>query len=115
MKTQMKNSEILIKARQVIEKPEHWTQESYARDNAGASLADGYATEAVCWCSLGAIEKVTGLDNWDSYEAVSFLTEAMVDVPRQSVEDFNDNHSHSDVLALFDQAITKATEQESAQ
>ena len=54
----MKHSEIIKKAVEIISVPEKWTQNTNARDTDGNRVfAD--SKSAVCWCALGAIEKVS--------------------------------------------------------
>lgn len=59
---------VLKRAREIISKPEHWTQKAFARDSFGRNLmvrddggdsAERIVTDkrAVCWCPDGAIRK----------------------------------------------------------
>ena len=104
--------EILKKARAKITLPENWTQKEYARDSegSGVSIKDG-----VCFCSIGAIQSVAiALDispigihlsipvvqNW-----VSAVDTLNVILEGGSIIEFNDTHTHAEVLAMFDAGI----------
>lgn len=100
----MKPSEILKAAKAVIENPDKWTQGAFARDTQGNRLPGGYGDEATCFCSLGAVEKATQLDWYDTPDIVVYLEEAIDD----QVAHFNDSASHADVMQMFDKAITLA-------
>lgn len=97
-----KPSEIIGKARELISDPKRWTTEVYARDSSGESLMDSSSPDAVCWCSLGAIRKVTGQDaTAGSLISVRFLSQA---VKRKLPAKYNDSHTHAEVLEMFDKA-----------
>jgi hypothetical protein len=106
----MKESERLRAARKLIEKPENWMQGGYA-DNPHNGLAN-----ACRFCSIGAVlrvrgEEVTALD----FNSTSRYLQRVLDNMNEGscVADFNDNHSHSHVMELFDAAITIAESEES--
>lgn len=99
--------EILKAAKALIADEENWTQTVYARDENGESVS---ATDprAVCFCSRGAIDKITaGNGAWEgAYDILlGLVTE---DDDCIGVADFNDTHTHAEVLALFDRAIARA-------
>lgn len=109
----MKPSELLVKAQAVIADPEHWTQDWYARDAKGHHTGPS-TPEAVCWCSIGAIDKV-------AHEEVIYSTRLMVegylarvadDCGYSDIPDFNDNSSHEAVMKAWDEAIRLAKEDE---
>ena len=97
----------LIKARSLIEKPENWLQGSFSCDAEGNHC---FATEenAVCFCSLGAVERAineTIVDygcGADVYAAARELLQVKMGT---SAIKFNDSHTHQEVLAKFDEAI----------
>jgi hypothetical protein len=96
----MTPSEILTAARELISVPERWTQGDYAKDKDGRSCLED-DEGAVCYCSVGAISKVRF-----SSVALEFLArEAGGYIP-----DFNDTHTHAEVIAAFDRAIAAAKE-----
>ena len=106
-------TEILVKAKKLIEDYEHWTTHTLARDGKGKGC-DPLSNEACSFCSLGAIVNVTQASKYvadrSSYydEAVELLRLAMY--PNNYNEfrfigDFNDKHSHEEVLDAYDKAI----------
>jgi hypothetical protein len=126
----MKISEILIAARAKIADEAAWTQGEFTRD------AKGYAAwnyrEACSFCSLGAIQVVAppSVIAWDVNSIgpsgpIQYLVEA---IPQEFIEDirvrdetdflhgfvaqYNDKHTHKDVLAMYDRAIEAALEDE---
>jgi hypothetical protein len=129
----MKASEILIKSAKTIDYAQNWTRNIVARDFSykGCEPRDA---NAVCWCSLGAIEKnlpshltvLLGDDEVD--KAVFYLAKAMslgrvMDKPTTSgalrdlnlVGEVNDRSTHLQVLQYFKTAIELAKKEENAQ
>jgi hypothetical protein len=103
-------AEILKAARALISEPEHWTQETYARDKDG-NKAHVQSPSAYCFCSSGAVRRACieqGEENDEvAGEAVLYLSD-MVDGMSDSFNNiviYNDNHTHAEVLAVFDKAI----------
>jgi hypothetical protein len=100
----MSVKQILIEANALIDTPEKWTQEAYARDVNRYPISCR-VDEAVCFCSLGAINRVTLEKHSHMYlPAVIHLEKTM----GMQVADFNDRHSHSEVMAAWDRAIDTA-------
>lgn len=106
----MNTLEILKGAREIISDESHWTQEEYAR--AKTRTSDGMGQwrnpgdpDAICWCSIGAIAKaagfVTTVSVWNRELSEAFNRS------ESSLEKFNDSHTHSEVLAIFDEAIAR--------
>lgn len=95
----MTTKEILIAARKLIEKPEHWTQRAFATNEIGNPTIPGART-AASWCAEGAVRRVGG---------DCLATYVVRDLERacgwQGVLTFNDSHTHAEVLAAFDRAI----------
>ena len=101
--------QILEEARALIADPQHWTRGCMARgmDGEEVGLTGNYA---VCWCSLGAINRVgvitlpDGSLQYDAafHQAYGRLSAVIGD---SSIADFNDTHSHAEVLAVFDKAL----------
>lgn len=83
----------LIAARKLIEKPENWTQGEYR----------GHENGMVTYCLVGAIHYVN-----ENYFDCAY--EAMQKFMDMSLENFNDTHTHAEVLELLDRAITAQTE-----
>lgn len=98
---------ILKAARDLIAKPENWTQGTYARDARGNEI--GVRSDiAVCFCSLGAISAVSG--NCDD---AGMARDAIAALTRNGIVNFNDTHTHSEVLDLFSKAIKAAEGEQS--
>ncbi|APH74148.1 DUF6197 family protein [Aquibium oceanicum] len=100
----MTPTEILIKARELIADPKHWTQGQLARSNTGSYINPQHPS-AVCFCSIGALERAAGGEFNDAYyEARARLRDTL----NRCIASFNDNHTHAQVLAKFDEAINHA-------
>jgi len=98
--------EILKDARELISVPERWTQGANARTKKGMPIGSA-EHNAVCWCALGAIGKNSLPSSTEKLEAICFLVR-QIDV---AVSAFNDEHTHPEVVALFDRAIAAAEAQ----
>lgn len=98
---------VLQAARSVIEKPENWCQEFLAVNSSGEQVDDS-APDACAWCAMGALWR-TRVSPDKAYEVAALLRDLSGAV---SLPEFNDTHSHSEVLSLFDRAI--AAEQSKA-
>lgn len=114
----MKVSELLKSSKELIIDPTHWTQKYLARDQNGKST--NYAGEdAVCWCSLGAVEKIT-IDVFGSEYLVARYNarNAAIDCLNMAsngcgcITTFNDEHTHEEVIDMFDKAIALAQKDE---
>lgn len=107
----MTASEVLRKARALIEKPENWTQGVEARNVHGEDVSV-LSHEACRWSLIGAVRYV--VCSGDSYD--SELSRAARQALRKAggmallsdAYDFNDTHTHAEVLSLFDRAIAAA-------
>lgn len=81
----------LIEARALIDTPEKLLQNGLYSDGKG------------CFCSLGA------LFQGDAYLAGARALKSAIDVPipknMSSIPWFNDNHTHAEVMAMWDRAI----------
>ena len=95
----MSDLEVLKAARELIKDPARWTQDSYARDVDG-KITDPLNPDAVCWCAVGAIMKIKG--------------SVIIQCPQGPLAEytngtsliiFNDNHTHAEVMRLFDRQI----------
>ncbi len=101
----------------LIEKPENWTQGAYARPSADAlfenemdgdaNIANAKSPEATCWCL------------WGAAHACGIGTASPIDLDFSQAlglkhctdpNDFNDTHTHAEVLALLQSAIDRAPE-----
>lgn len=95
--------EVLKEARKLIETPTQWTQNTLARDVNGHAT-DLFSGDAVCYCAVGAIETVNGGNA--GYEAHIALG-ATVSKKLCSFAEYNDTHSHAEVLAVWDETIRR--------
>ncbi|WP_454813801.1 DUF6197 family protein [Labrys neptuniae] len=107
--------EILKQARELISVPERWTRGESARDYNGDYVAEN-SPSAVCWCALGSMSAVNGGHGGGIYSAArDLLVQAISPIPALTeggaigiVAEFNDSHTHAEVLAAFDRAILEA-------
>ena len=100
----MNAHDILKAARAKIERPECWTQDVFARDTKGDRV-HALSPNAVCWCSIGACVAVASANppNDLSYRIALDALAGVTGVAE--ISDFNDTHTHAEVLAAFDKAI----------
>lgn len=96
----MKYSDYLKAAKALIDSPEKWTQGEYWRDAEGNSV--DRPVDAACMCSMGALLATPGPAG---PVACNYLMEACND---QCVVEFNDTHSHAEVMQMWDKAIELA-------
>lgn len=101
----MKTSDLLRKARKLIDKPSRWCKEVDAVDCNGVAVAIK-SPEAARWCIAGAIFCVA--PTVEDYKAAIAAIEADCGC---RVEDFNDEEltTHNDVMELFDSTIKSMT------
>ena len=109
----MKPSELLTKAKAVIADPKHWAQGQYAKDAKGHPVGPA-EPDAVCWCSVGVLEKVAHEEDTYStrFAAMWYLLDVSVECGYNDISDFNDNSSHETVMKAWDKAIKLAKEDE---
>lgn len=91
--------ETLKAMRDLLSEPERWTKGVCARDARGF-MTDSVKDNAVCWCLMGAANRVTNY-TWSERELTKFF-------PGGNIAKFNDRSTHAEVLAKLDDAI-KAT------
>jgi hypothetical protein len=104
----MNTVEILKAARELISDEKRWTQRAEAR-NASGNDVGVYSPKAVCFCSLGAMAKVCERELYGrELVAREALRNEIRDGHSSGIANFNDNHTHAEVLALFDRAIDRA-------
>jgi hypothetical protein len=97
---------ILRLARKLIEKPRAWTKGAPAKDKRGEFVSP-MDKRAVCWCALGAVERIAraiGSKSDVENSAHYFLYCAI----RTSIAEYNDTHTHKQILGRFDRAIALA-------
>lgn len=117
---QLKTLEILKGARELLSEEKNWNKGSYAdKKNADGTKDLKFQglwfwshPEANCWCSMGAMLKVSGSDKpfgsaIDEAEEILKIAVKEITGEDEEVACFNDNPSteHSDVLRMFDLAI----------
>ena len=111
----------LGKAKALIDTPEKWTQDAFARDvhgNPTSWYAKALGREPVCFCAIGAVRKASNSippDEIISYaqDGITVLTEDFLGYVSKklygvSIESFNDRVKHFEVMGLFDEAIKEA-------
>lgn len=103
----MKISEHLIAAKKRIEKPENWTTHVLARNSAGMSV-ESWSFEAICWCSIGAVSKAPDTKYTQKSACYKYLEQAISTNSDTSISDFNDTHTHAEVMEMWDKAIALA-------
>ena len=109
----MKPSELLTKAKALIADPEHWTKGWYAHNAEGQDVGPA-EPDAVCWCSLGALEKVAHEEHTCGacLAATRYLAKVSDECGYSGIPYFNDNSSHETVMKAWDRAIELAKEAE---
>ena len=107
----MKSSEILRRAREILEPEGAWTQRSLARAADGVPIHETHR-DAACWCSLGAIYRTLGSRQsiYRGREAVRFI-QRIIDAPLMA---WNDDplRTHDEVLDAFRRAEAEALRME---
>jgi hypothetical protein len=105
--------ETLKAARQLISDPAKWTQRFKALDEFALPV-DPKSERAICFCALGAMQNVTGLSRYhrpvfDAAEVLNRKLPLYVTLSDDEADftDYNDTHTHAEVLALFDAAIAE--------
>ena len=94
-------TQALIKARELLADPTHWTKQTNAKDAHGNQVCVR-DPKASCWCSLGALDYAGA-----EFEDTELVYAALPGWAENSIAEFNDadTTTHADVLALFDRAI----------
>lgn len=98
----MDTAQILKDARALIADEKNWTQDKVARDRRGYSVSPE-SRRAVCFCAIGALRK-TCVDD----DSLIYARDVLRDVAKIPITEFNDTHTHAEVIALFDRAIARA-------
>lgn len=99
--------DILIAAKCLIQNPEAWTQNKFARDMYWEPV-ETESDEACKFCAMGAISRIYLKNNLTlkDYEfARSALQNAAWQLKRVSAVEINDFYQHGDVMEMFDIAI----------
>lgn len=108
----MNRLELLKAARALISDPKAWIQGFYAKA-ADGDIAIAFDDNAVCFCAVGAVIHFQG--DWQaSAEALLDVEAGRFDSTCCSMIDFNDKHTHAEVLAVFDATIDREEKREQA-
>ena len=99
--------EILTEARSLITDPDKWTKGVFARTADHHRAAVPFEADATCWCAWGALENAYGGFVNNDHPAYVSLREAM----GGGVANFNDDHTHPEVIGAFDRAIESCKEE----
>jgi len=78
----------------LIKDPDHWCQGTLGRDKDNQQICIGHACK---FCLVGAVYKVYRHDEDTKAEVLSLINKYGV-----SPSEFNDSHSHAEVLALLE-------------
>lgn len=107
----------LVQARALLDDPRRWTTAAFARTATGSHTYGG-DKNAVSWCSVGAIQRVThpieprALRERVRRQAIRTLGNDSYDSARERVININDSIANASnyrvVLSLFDGAINRA-------
>lgn len=109
-----KPSELLIAAKAVIADPRKFTRGVLARDVDGFCVPPNNP-KAVCFCSVGALSHVTPLNHGAdelNNDAFNYLYRVACANQYFGVADYSDQHSHTEVMAMWDAAIALAVADE---
>jgi hypothetical protein len=103
-----KPSEALRAARELLSDPKRWTKFSMAK-NAKKIDVSPFSDEAVCFCSLGALERVSDCPVTQGDASYKHLKKG---ANRGWVDTWNDDPdtTHRDIIKGFDLAIALAEE-----
>lgn len=104
--------ELLLAAKALIADKKNWTQGASAR-NKHNNPCQTESMDAVCFCSLGALARVTPYGSRNAVklqaDAITYLYKAL---PTPSLASFNDHHTHEEVMEVWDKAIYLAKQDE---
>lgn len=100
---------VLKQAKALIEDKSNWTQKTYARDCNGDSVP-AINSEAVCFCSVGAIANVTyqSASLAKHLQAETYVDNCALDLYGMTMVHVNDQLGHRAVMNMFDEAIKQA-------
>lgn len=106
----------LKEAKALIHSPERWTTRYYGRDANRNCVSSTFwdTNPPASMCSIGAIHMVqrTKEGQQVAMARAKFGESAMLlrQFAGGAIEHYNDNHTHEEVMALWDKAIAKAEE-----
>lgn len=99
VKLSAKTHGIVKDIRALLSDRSKWTTGTFARNDQGR-VVGARSEEAVCWCLVGAFEKVTnhGTNNFE-------FNEFEKNFPNRYVAAWNDQHNYEDVRDMLDALI----------
>lgn len=104
---------ILIDSQWLIVNPEHWTQKSKARDKDGQVTGES-SPAAYSRCSIGSLQHArdkAGASMKQYHDAMFHLANVInpesLDYPYEVISEFNDTHTHAEVMNAYDKAIAE--------
>lgn len=103
----MNAKDVLQKAYELLSDPARWTQEAYARDIDGKPLRE-WEPQAVCWCLDGALKQYPNGRLNETRAIVSKAIGTQFEIRGQDIHQFNDTHTHDEILEAIRVAITSA-------
>lgn len=115
--SQILPSTILRNAKELILDEGSWCQHAISYDIHG-SECDPCDPLATCWCSIGAVMKTGGYIQFDAKKTpkpVRLLNKAVIQITSDAdiwPADYNDTHTHAEVMAMFAKAIALAEAEE---
>lgn len=117
----MKTSEFLKLTKEILAKPENWTQEVFSRDKEGKQT-HGQTPKSTCFCLYGAIKAVehAGLYRGSARSSAvdrinSTINKGKLEGRQIGLLEWNDDpaRTHQEVLATLAESITSAENNES--
>lgn len=97
---------IFNEALDLIRDPKRWTQEAFGRTQDGTPVMHVIDWPVVCWCSMGALEQVGGVTTFRGDKQVALVVQQLSEAARSlgghNIDSFNDNHTHPEVIALWE-------------
>lgn len=108
--------DVMVKARELIAKPENWTRRTYARSAQGCAV-EWNSKHACAFCTLGALKRTIRDMRLPTERRDSFFKTACMFLEKTlherglsvSISGFNDvSHTkHRNILKLFDDTIKR--------
>ena len=111
----MEALETLRKSRELISRPENWSNSHLAADANGKEII--YTdSKAYAFCAIGAVNRIAYISDLDTLDLVGPALRALVNAIDSidrvcELPDWNDSAAHADVLAGFDAAIAASSEE----
>ena len=109
--------DVLVRARDLIAKPENWTQGVHARDKTD-SKEDAFSLDACKWCAIGALQRAYIETSGDLSEfppmnaTYDAAYDTLTETAGKDLETWNDHQdtTHEKVMQAFDEAIKVVTD-----